>query len=52
MSLNNRLPLTLLLLRLGVFVVMLVWILDKFIPPGTRLPHTKNSIPCRVSARR
>ena len=29
----NRLPLALLLLRLGVFVVMLLWTLDKFMRP-------------------
>lgn len=30
---NNRLPLSLLLLRIGVFIVMLVWTLDKFVRP-------------------
>lgn len=30
---NNRLPVSLLLLRAGVFVVMFVWTLDKFIRP-------------------
>lgn len=29
----GRVPLVLLLLRLGVFVVMLVWVLDKFFAP-------------------
>ena len=33
MTLNKRLPLALLLLRLSIFVVMLVWTLDKFINP-------------------
>lgn len=30
----DRLPTALLLLRLGVFVVMLMWTLDKFVQPG------------------
>lgn len=30
---GGRVPLTLLLLRLGVFIVMLVWALDKFFEP-------------------
>ena len=33
MTPNSRLPLALLLLRLSVFLVMLVWTLDKFINP-------------------
>ena len=33
MNTNNRLPLALLLLRLSVFVVMLVWAIDKFVRP-------------------
>jgi putative oxidoreductase len=31
---NRNLPLSLLLLRVGVFVVMLMWTLDKFVNPG------------------
>lgn len=31
---TNRLPLALLLLRLSVFLVMLMWTLDKFVNPG------------------
>lgn len=31
---ETRLPLSLLALRLGVFLVMLVWTLDKFFAPG------------------
>jgi len=31
---QNRLPISLLLLRVSVFIVMLVWTLDKFIRPG------------------
>ncbi len=31
---EQRLPLALLLLRLGVFLVMLVWTLDKFVNPA------------------
>lgn len=31
---ENRLPLALLLLRLSVFLVMLMWTLDKFVNPG------------------
>jgi hypothetical protein len=34
MNEGDRLGLSLLLLRMGVFVVMLVWTLDKFINPG------------------
>lgn len=30
---NNRLPRALLMLRLGVFVVMLIWTIDKFVRP-------------------
>ncbi len=30
---NTRLPLALLLLRLGVFVVMMMWTIDKFVRP-------------------
>ncbi len=33
MSNNNRLPLLLLLLRTGVFIVMFIWTLDKFVRP-------------------
>ncbi|MFT5642890.1 MAG: putative oxidoreductase [Janthinobacterium sp.] len=31
---NGSLPLSLLLLRLGVFIVMFMWTLDKFVNPG------------------
>lgn len=31
---DRRLQVSLLLLRLGVFVVMVVWVLDKFVNPG------------------
>jgi putative oxidoreductase len=31
---DQRIPLSLLLLRLGVFIVMLMWTLDKFFNPG------------------
>ena len=34
MSNNNRLPLSLLLLRIGVFIVIFIWTLDKFVRPG------------------
>jgi hypothetical protein len=34
MSANNRLPLSLFLLRIGVFIVMFVWTIDKFVRPG------------------
>lgn len=34
MSREDRISLSLLLLRLGVFVVMFMWTLDKFINPG------------------
>ncbi len=34
MTETDRLSLSLLLLRIGIFVVMLVWTLDKFINPG------------------
>ncbi len=33
MNTDNRIPTALFLLRLGVFIVMLVWTLDKFINP-------------------
>lgn len=33
MNSNDRLPLALLLLRLGVFVVMFIWTIDKFVRP-------------------
>ena len=33
MKYDNRLPLVLFLLRLGVFVVMFMWTLDKFVRP-------------------
>jgi len=33
MTTANRLPLTLLLLRLGVFLVMFMWTIDKFVQP-------------------
>ena len=33
MSVQQRLPLALLFLRLGVFIVMLMWTLDKFVKP-------------------
>ncbi|MGJ3251719.1 MAG: hypothetical protein ACFE0J_11375 [Elainellaceae cyanobacterium] len=33
-SISTRLPLCLLLMRLGVFLVMLMWTLDKFINPS------------------
>lgn len=33
MAIQNRLPIALLSLRLGVFVVMLMWTIDKFIRP-------------------
>ncbi len=33
-TLANRLPKALLSLRLGVFIVMLMWTLDKFVAPG------------------
>ncbi len=33
MSNNNRLSLSLLLLRVGVFIVMFVWCVDKFVRP-------------------
>ncbi len=33
MSVQRRLPLALLFLRLGVFIVMLMWTLDKFVKP-------------------
>lgn len=32
-STANRLPLALLMLRLGVFIVMIMWTLDKFVQP-------------------
>lgn len=31
---DQRIPLSLLLLRIGVFIVMLMWTLDKFFNPG------------------
>lgn len=34
MDIRKRLPLALLFLRLGVFIVMLVWTLDKIVNPG------------------
>ena len=34
MAIQHRLPITLLLLRLSVFLVMLMWTIDKFINPG------------------
>ena len=34
MATNQRLRISLLLLRLGVFIVMLMWTLDKFVNPG------------------
>ena len=33
-SASGRVPLVLLLLRLGIFVVMLIWVLDKFLKPA------------------
>jgi hypothetical protein len=33
MNSNNRLPLALFLLRLGVFIVMFMWTIDKFLNP-------------------
>lgn len=33
MSTNERLPIALLLLRVGVFIVMLMWTIDKFVRP-------------------
>jgi len=33
-SLEKKLPLALLLLRVGIFIVMFVWALDKFVNPG------------------
>jgi uncharacterized membrane protein YkgB len=33
MNFENRLPLALFLLRLGVFIVMFVWTIDKFVRP-------------------
>ena len=33
MNSNDRLPVALLLLRLGVFVVMFIWTIDKFVRP-------------------
>ncbi len=33
MNTNNRLPLALFLLRLGVFIVMFIWTIDKFVRP-------------------
>ena len=33
MAIQNRLPISLLFLRLGVFVVMLAWTIDKFVRP-------------------
>lgn len=33
MNSRNRLPLTLLFLRLSVFLVMLIWTIDKFVQP-------------------
>lgn len=34
MATNQRLRISLLLLRLGVFIVMVMWTLDKFVNPG------------------
>ncbi len=34
MTPNARLPLVLLLLRVGVFIVMAMWTIDKFVRPG------------------
>lgn len=33
-SITQRLPVALLALRMGVFIVMLMWTLDKFVQPG------------------
>ncbi|MCK5138292.1 MAG: hypothetical protein KAQ85_00480, partial [Thermodesulfovibrionia bacterium] len=33
MNTNNRLPVALFFLRLGIFVVMFMWTIDKFIRP-------------------
>jgi putative oxidoreductase len=33
MDSNNRIPLTLFLLRISIFVVMLIWTVDKFVQP-------------------
>jgi len=41
-SLNQRLPLALLLLRLSVFLVMLMWTLDKFLNPEHAAAIYKN----------
>ncbi len=34
MAIQHRLPISLLGLRLGVFIVMLAWTIDKFVRPG------------------
>jgi uncharacterized membrane protein YkgB len=34
MPFNNRLPLSLFLLRVSVFIVMFIWTIDKFVRPG------------------
>lgn len=36
MKAQDRIILSLFLLRISVFVVMLFWTLDKFVQPGTR----------------
>ncbi len=33
MNVNHRIPLALFLLRVGVFIVMLIWTIDKFVRP-------------------
>jgi hypothetical protein len=34
MNTDNRLPLSLFFLRFGVFIVMFIWTIDKFVRPG------------------
>lgn len=43
MSERDRIGLALLLLRVSIFVVMLVWTLDKFINPGHAAQAAANS---------
>ena len=42
MKLDNRLPLVLLILRLSVFLVMLMWTIDKFVRPEHAAAVYKN----------
>ncbi|MDZ7768295.1 MAG: hypothetical protein U5K38_04140 [Woeseiaceae bacterium] len=50
-TITKRLPVSLLTLRIGIAIVMLVWSVDKLLRPGARSRRFRTFMPCPDWAR-